>query len=113
MRINQTIKPRSVARRATLLAAALVLGATAAVAQTSQGMAQGMAQAMAQGMAPGIHGGGYMGGGHIGGEMSAPYVNQVPASPPPVLNQSTPYTVPQSPEAPVSPASPGSVFGND
>ncbi len=105
MRINQTSKPRSVVRRATLLAAALVLGATAAIAQTSQGLAQGIT--------PGIHGGGSMGGGHIGGEMSAPYINQVPASPPPVLNQSTPYTVPQSPEAPVSPASPGSVFGNE
>jgi hypothetical protein len=35
-----------------------------------------------------------------------------PAMPPPVFNQSNPYTVPQSPERPVSPASSGSVFGN-
>jgi hypothetical protein len=35
-----------------------------------------------------------------------------PALPPPVFNQSSPYTVPQSPERPVSPASPGSVFGD-
>jgi hypothetical protein len=35
-----------------------------------------------------------------------------PALPPPVFNQSNPYTVPQSPERPVSPASPGSVFGD-
>jgi hypothetical protein len=33
-------------------------------------------------------------------------------SPPPVFNQSNPYTVPQSPEKPVSPGSPGSVFGD-
>jgi hypothetical protein len=32
--------------------------------------------------------------------------------PPPLFNQSNPYTVPQSPEKPVSPASPGSVFGD-
>ena len=39
-------------------------------------------------------------------------LDRVPALPPPVFNQSTPYTAPQSPERSVSPASPGSVFGD-
>ena len=41
-----------------------------------------------------------------------PVVGTIPAMPPPVFNQSVPYTVQQTPETPVSPASPGSVFGN-
>jgi hypothetical protein len=41
-----------------------------------------------------------------------PLFNQAPSMLPPVLNPSTPYTVPSTPEVPVSPASPGSVFGN-
>jgi hypothetical protein len=47
---------------------------------------------------------------HIGGFDRR--LDRVPALPPPVFNQSNPYTVPQSPERPVSPASPGSVFGD-
>jgi hypothetical protein len=46
---------------------------------------------------------------HIGG-FDRP-LDRVPA-PPPVFNQSAPYTAPQSPERSVSPASPGSVFGD-
>jgi hypothetical protein len=47
---------------------------------------------------------------HIGG-FDRP-LDRAPALPPPVFNQSTPYTAPQSPERSVSPASPGSVFGD-
>ena len=47
---------------------------------------------------------------HIGG-LDRP-LDRVPALPPPVFNQSAPYTAPQSPERSVSPASPGSVFGD-
>jgi hypothetical protein len=47
---------------------------------------------------------------HIGG-FDRP-LDHAPALPPPVFNQSTPYTAPQSPERSVSPASPGSVFGD-
>jgi hypothetical protein len=47
---------------------------------------------------------------HIGG-FDRP-VDRGPVMPPPVFNQSNPYTTPQSPERPVSPASPGSVFGD-
>jgi hypothetical protein len=46
---------------------------------------------------------------HIGG---FDRLLRAPVLPPPVFNQSNPYTVPQSPERPVSPASPGSVFGD-
>jgi hypothetical protein len=45
---------------------------------------------------------------HIGG-FDRP-LDRAPA--PPMFNQSTPYTAPQSPERSVSPASPGSVFGD-
>jgi hypothetical protein len=47
---------------------------------------------------------------HMGG-FDRP-LDRAPVLPPPVINQSNPYTVPQSPERPVSPASPGSVFGD-
>jgi hypothetical protein len=47
---------------------------------------------------------------HIGG-FDRP-LERSPSLPPPVFNQSTPYTAPQSPERSVSPASPGSVFGD-
>ena len=47
---------------------------------------------------------------HIG-DFDRP-LDRAPALPPPVFNQSSPYTVPQSLERPVSPASPGSVFGD-
>jgi hypothetical protein len=47
---------------------------------------------------------------HIGG-LDRP-LDRGPAMPPPVFNQSNPYSVPQSPERPVSPGSPGSVFGD-
>jgi hypothetical protein len=47
---------------------------------------------------------------HIGG-FERP-LDRGPALPPPVFNQSNPYTESQSPERPVSPASPGSVFGD-
>jgi len=47
-------------------------------------------------------------GGFRGGE---PFLDTVPSTPP-ILNPSSPYTVPQSPETPVSPSSPGSIFGN-
>jgi hypothetical protein len=47
---------------------------------------------------------------HIGG-FDRP-LERGPIMPPPVFNQSNPYTMPQSPERPVSPASPGSVFGD-
>jgi hypothetical protein len=43
---------------------------------------------------------------------SGPTYYRTPSPPPPVFNQSNPYTVPQSPEKPVSPGSPGSVFGD-
>jgi hypothetical protein len=46
---------------------------------------------------------------HIGG-FDRPF-DRAPTMPPPVFNQSNPYTVPQSLEKPVSPGSPGSVFG--
>ena len=49
-------------------------------------------------------------GNHIGG-FDRP-LDRAPALPPPVFNQSTPYTAPQTPERSVSPASPGSVFGD-
>jgi hypothetical protein len=48
---------------------------------------------------------------HVSG-FDRPTFDRGPALPPPVFNQSNPYTVPQSPERPVSPASPGSVFGD-
>src|SRR5258705_101080 len=46
------------------------------------------------------------GGGNQGGQFAFPAqrIERVPSMPP-VFNQSTPYTVPQSPERPVSPAS--------
>jgi hypothetical protein len=47
---------------------------------------------------------------HIGG-FDRP-LDRGPVMPPPVINQSNPYTMPQSPERPISPASPGSVFGD-
>jgi hypothetical protein len=47
---------------------------------------------------------------HIGG-LDRP-LDRGPAIPPPVFNQSNPYSVPQSTERPVSPGSPGSVFGD-
>ena len=47
---------------------------------------------------------------HFGG-LDRP-LDRIPALPPPVFNQSTPYTAPQSPERSVSPGSPGSVFGD-
>jgi hypothetical protein len=50
--------------------------------------------------------------GRVHKGLGTPLFNQAPSMPPPVLNPSTPYTVPATPEVPVSPASPGSVFGN-
>jgi hypothetical protein len=50
--------------------------------------------------------------GRVHRGLGMPLFNQAPSLPPPVLNPSTPYTVPATPEVPVSPASPGSVFGN-
>jgi hypothetical protein len=47
----------------------------------------------------------------IGG-FSGPTYYRNASLPLPVFNQSSPYTVPQSPEKPVSPGSPGSVFGD-
>jgi hypothetical protein len=58
------------------------------------------------------HGGGAQGGGHIDRGFGGPIVGPVPTMPPPILNPSYPYTLPESPEIPVSPASPGSIFGN-
>ena len=49
---------------------------------------------------------------HVNGGFGGSTFYRAPALPPPVLNQSNPYTVPQSSERPVSPASPGSVFGD-
>ena len=57
------------------------------------------------------HPGGGNQGGQSGSAFPAQRIERVPSMPP-VFNQSTPYTVPQSPERPVSPASPGSIFGD-
>jgi hypothetical protein len=49
---------------------------------------------------------------HVNGGFGGSTSYRAPAMPPPVFNQSNPYTLPQSAEKPVSPASPGSVFGD-
>jgi hypothetical protein len=49
---------------------------------------------------------------HVNGGFGGSTFYRAPAMPPPVFNQSNPYTMPQSPERPVSPASPGSIFGD-
>jgi hypothetical protein len=103
MRFMRTIKPRSVARNAAVIVAAIALSATAAAAQRPRGTGHG---------ASGIHRGAHIHRGQARGAMGAPFFNQAPITPPPTFNQSSPYTVPQAPETPVSPASPGSVFGN-
>ena len=63
--------------------------------------------------------GGTFGAGHIGHGHGAealkgagPFLGNSFVAPPPVINSSSPYTVPQAPETPVSPASPGSIFGS-
>lgn len=52
------------------------------------------------------------GAGYARSQVSPPVIDQAPALPPPILNPSYSYTIPQTPEIPVSPASPGSIFGN-
>ena len=42
----------------------------------------------------------------------AQFVNPVPSPPPPVLNPSSPNTVPQSPETPVAPGKPSTLSGS-
>jgi hypothetical protein len=49
---------------------------------------------------------------HVNAGFGGSTFDRAPAMPPPVFNQSNPYTMPQSPERPVSPASPGSIFGD-
>jgi hypothetical protein len=66
--------------------------------------------ALAADRAPSVPAGAGLQSNHIGG-FDRP-LDRGPAMPPPVFNQSNPYTMPQSPERPVSPASPGSVFGD-
>jgi hypothetical protein len=79
-----------------LAAAALLAGLTAT-------------SALAAGQGRGGLGGG-LGAGRFDG--AEPFLNEIPSTPPPIFNPSSPYTVPQSAETPVSPGSPGSVFGN-
>jgi hypothetical protein len=68
------------------------------------------ALAAGQGRGGGLGGGGGLGAGRFEG--AEPFLNDMPSTPAPIFNQSSPYTVPQSAETPVSPGSPGSVFGN-
>jgi hypothetical protein len=92
----KSVKLKSVARHGAVLFAAVMLSAAAGHASWAAGRT-----------AAGVHH-----GGHFHGRMNAPLFDQGPVTPPPILNESSPYTVPQAPETPVSPASPGSVFGN-
>lgn len=72
------------------------------------GLAATSALAAGQGRGSGLGGG--LGAGRFEG--AEPFLNDVPSTPAPIFNPSSPYTVPQSAETPVSPGSPGSVFGN-
>jgi hypothetical protein len=45
-------------------------------------------------------------------QAQAQFVNPVPSPPPPVLNPSSPNTVPQSPETPVAPGTPSTLSGS-
>ena len=98
MYLIQTIKQRSIARNTMILFGAISLSAAVATGALAAGSSGG--------------GGGGFTGGHIGRAFRGPFLNSAPSTPPPIFNQSSPYTVPQSPETRVSPASPGSVFGN-
>jgi hypothetical protein len=94
MNLVQHIKQNSLARKTAICMSAVTLSAVVATG------------ALAAGGRSGGH------GGHMRNGMSPPLLDQVPGMPPPILNPSYPYTIPQSPEVPVSPASPGSIFGN-
>jgi hypothetical protein len=96
MRLIRNTQPTSVIRKAAVVFAAVALSTAAANGSWA-----------AEGAVGGVHGGGHMHGG-----MNGPLIDQGPVTSPPILNESSPYTVPQAPETPVSPASPGSVFGN-
>jgi hypothetical protein len=85
------------------------LGVWAAAALLA-GLAATSALAAGQGRGGGLGGGGGLGAGRFEG--AEPFLNDMPSTPAPIFNQSSPYTVPQSAETPVSPGSPGSVFGN-
>jgi hypothetical protein len=102
MHLIQNIMRKSIAHNAITLLTAITLS----IAMATDAMAAGRPGGGGHG------GGGGFGGGHIGGGFGGTLLDRVPSMPPPVFNQSSPYTVPAPRETPVSPASPGSIFGN-